>query len=146
MAVAAAFWDNQVHVTVLDENETSLQAAEKQAAEAGLSEHMSFVLHRIEGNNLSSLMVQLPDVDVVFGLHCCGGLAEAAVELAIQLNASAFCISTCCFRSNHMLASLSQLAAETSSYSAQEHQRDLRLVSRLATRVGGKGQPGRVQE
>ena len=38
-------------------------------------------------------------IDVVFGLHCCGGLSEAAVALAIR-HAAAFAICTCCFRSH----------------------------------------------
>jgi hypothetical protein len=49
--------------------------------------------------------------DLVFGLHCCGGVAEAAVELAMT-SQSSFCISTCCFRSHEKLASLSRLAEE----------------------------------
>ena len=46
-------------------------------------------------------------VAVVIGLHCCGGLSEASVELAAECNAAAgFCVCTCCFCSNPELATL----------------------------------------
>ena len=60
-------------------------------------------------------------IDVVFGLHCCGGLSEAAMKLAVSSGA-AFAICSCCFRSNPHLASLSaqadEIAVSTSPASA----------------------------
>ncbi len=58
-------------------------------------------------------------IDVVFGLHCCGGLSEAAVALAIR-HAAAFAICTCCFRSHPHLAVLSSppKRAEAPAFSA----------------------------
>ena len=97
-----------------------------------------------------------PGVDLVFGLHCCGGLSEAALELAISCSAS-FRVCTCCFCSHPMLATLSQHAddiqANTSSPSdgttsepdqqekrRAQHRKDRELVSRLAVTVGMQGQ------
>jgi hypothetical protein len=104
-------------------------------------------------------------VDLVFGLHCCGGLAEAAVELALTLYAS-FCVSTCCFPSNPHLASLSKRADDAVAIAAKagkankkilddgsvllptsgmlpvpERQKaDRTLVAALAVTVGAEGQ------
>lgn len=109
-----ASWD--VHVTVVDNNDTSLQAGRKQAEQAGLMNRMTFVLcdlsdeQQVEDVLLTSTTTKIT-LDLVFGLHCCGGLAEAAVEVAIKTKAS-FCISTCCFRSIPQLASLTRLAVE----------------------------------
>jgi hypothetical protein len=46
---------------------------------------------------------------LVFGLHCCGGLTEAALELACR-HSAAFAVVSCCFRSLPALASLSRTA------------------------------------
>ena len=98
------------HVTVVDNNERSLQAGKIQAEQAGLMDCMSFVLCDLnDEQQVETNISTTQGVDLVFGLHCCGGLAEAAVELALKSKVG-FCISTCCFRSIPSLASLTQLA------------------------------------
>ena len=166
MAVAACFdleYSN-VHVTVVDNNESSLASGRHLAEAVNLANNMSFVLCNVsDASQMESLRqhrLSCP-FDVVVGLHCCGGLAEAAIELAIESEAS-FCVSTCCFRSNLELASLTRLAEEMVQTNdsllpsqipvlpdsqaqgdddrAAKHRDDSTLVSRLAVRVGGKGQ------
>jgi len=103
-----------VHVTVVDNNERSLNAGKVQAEQAGLLDRMSFVLCDLGDEDQVSKVLgdkATAPLDLVFGLHCCGGLAEAAVEFALQKQAS-FCISTCCFRSIPQLASLTRTAVE----------------------------------
>jgi hypothetical protein len=82
---------------------------------------MSFVLcDRGDEEQIQDLLSKQEDTttfDLVFGLQCCGGVAEAAVELALTCQAL-FCVayvSACCFRSNEILASLSRLSEETVS-------------------------------
>uniref|UniRef100_A0A7S2XIY5 Methyltransferase domain-containing protein n=1 Tax=Attheya septentrionalis TaxID=420275 RepID=A0A7S2XIY5_9STRA len=149
-----------VHVTVVDINQSSLDAGRERATLANLESHMSFVLCDLANESQVStlLLNQQQSFDLVFGLHCCGGLAEAAVELALKSRAS-FCISTCCFRSNMNLATLSSLSdtmmmasessGSTTSYTGlggvgtkrvEQHQKDRDLVSTLAIVVGGEGQ------
>ena len=117
----------------MDNNESSLDAGRCAATTAGLESCMTFLLCDV--SDVSEMATLLPNIitsfDLVFGLHCCGGLAEAAVELALKYRAS-FCISTCCFRSNRHLASLTRLAGA--------NQGDVDLVSTLAVMAGSQGQ------
>ena len=135
-AVAAYFTrstNTRVHITVMDNNESSLEAGRCAATTAGLDSCMTFLLCDL--NDATEVATLLPTIttsfDLVLGLHCCGGLAEAAVELALKYRAS-FCISTCCFRSNRHLASLTRLAGV--------YQHDVDLISTLAVMVGSQGQ------
>jgi predicted RNA methylase len=149
-AVAAFFAQPHVkvkaHVTVLDVNQSSLDAGRDRASNLNLANNMSFVLCDIANrSNVDSLCANRR-FNLVFGLHCCGGLAEAAVDLAVRASAS-FCISTCCFRSNAHLASLSKHAdvmlgsADTGGATTKkQHESDRDLLSALAVVVGGQGQ------
>jgi hypothetical protein len=173
------------HITVIDINPTSLEAGKARAAAAGLDSYMSFVLCDLgDEQQIQDLLVLWRsehkqqqqqqqddntaadlDVDLVFGLHCCGGVAEAAVELALTCQAS-FCVSTCCFRSHARLASLSRFSEamvssrkhhdddddddddddntrtilQEKKRQLQEHRQDLDLVTCLATIDNGQGQ------
>ena len=161
-AVAAFFAQKQVrerihaHVTVLDVNQTSLEAGRERAVAADLGAFMSFVLCDLSNKGQIDQLLGRENFDLVFGLHCCGGVAEAAVELALTSRAH-FCVSTCCFRSNHHLASLSRLADTivlsgdndcrasdaanvTSHAELEQHREDRSLVSALSVLVGGHGQ------
>ena len=135
-AVAAYFTrstNTRVHITVMDNNESSLEAGRCAATTAGLDSCMTFLLCDL--NDPTETATFLPTIttsfDLVFGFHCCGVLAEAAVELALKYRAI-FCISTCCFRSNRHLASLTRLAGV--------YQHDVDLISTLAVMVGSQGQ------
>ena len=101
-----------MHVTVVDCNKSSLQAGKASAEAAGLVDNMEFVYCDLSDSSQVQELLKRQEFDLVLGLHCCGGLAETAVELAIQCRAD-FCVSTCCFRSNPELASLTRLAEET---------------------------------
>lgn len=151
--------DKSAHITVIDINPTSLEAGKDRAAAAGLSSYMSFVLCDLSDSQQIQDLTSTRTFDLVFGLHCCGGLAEAAVELALTSQAS-FCVSTCCFRSNEKLASLSCLSEEILSLSSKhdddtthttttlqekeqqihQHRQDRNLVTCLATMDHGQGQ------
>jgi hypothetical protein len=157
-AVAAFFAQPHIpfsaHVTVMDVNQSSLDAGRERAAAANLGSSMSFVLCDLSDEKQVAALLSTQRFDLVFGLHCCGGLAETAVELALTSRAS-FCVSTCCFCSNEHLASLSSLAddmiasavvapecAETTAITGcvEQHQSYRALVSMLAVTVGGQGQ------
>ena len=85
-------------------------------------------------------------VALVFGLHCCGGLTEAAIELAMTARCH-FCVCSCCFCSNPMLNTLSRRAdeivksngngtgGETGENTAAErlHIEDRKIVATLAS-------------
>jgi hypothetical protein len=96
----------------VDNNEPSLVAGKQRAESLGI-QNMEFILGDIsemirvndqyDKNKESSS--SLDRIDVVFGLHCCGGLSELAICLAIRHGAS-FAICTCCFRSHPGLALL----------------------------------------
>jgi hypothetical protein len=111
------------HVTVIDINQPSLEAGKARAEASDLQSYMSFVYCDLgEKDEVEKLLSERRKVDLVFGLHCCGGLAEAAVELAVASRA-AFCVSTCCFRSNQHLASLTRLS-ENIVLSRTDHESD----------------------
>ena len=150
-----------VHVTVVDINQPSLDDGKARAEASDLKSYMSFVYCDLgEKHEVEKLLSEKRKVDLVFGLHCCGGLAEAAVELAVASRA-AFCVCTCCFRSNQHLASLTRLSknialsrtvheSDQSNPSLEkEHdlqsilsrqKRDLERVSTLAVLAGAQGQ------
>lgn len=111
------------HLTVIDINQPSLDAGKARAEASDLQSYMSFVYCDLsEQHQVEKLLSEKKKVDLVFGLHCCGGLAEAAVELAIA-SCAAFCVSTCCFRSNENLASLTRLS-ENIALSRTDHESD----------------------
>lgn len=150
-AVAAYFAQpNQrikAHVFVLDVNESSLEAGKRRAEAANIGSYMSFLSCDLANpEQVGEFLKKHEPIDVVFGLHCCGGLAEAAVELALRC-AAQFSVSTCCFRSNEHLSSLSRLAASMvdSDQKAEEHRSDRNLITALAVISGGQGQHRAVQ-
>ena len=112
LAIVVAASLSSVRVTVVDLNEPSLEAGRERAVALNLT-NINFILADIEDILRPSATSSSPGtglegpVDLVFGLHCCGGLSEAAVKLAID-NAAAFAICTCCFRSNPHLAKYSR--------------------------------------
>jgi len=154
MAVAAClaqFAAITSHVTVLDVNESSLRAAADRAGSAGLT-NMSFLHQDIcdRAGLLSKLGCSTKNsnshgpCNLVFGLHCCGGLAEAAVDVALFLRAD-FCVSTCCFRSHQRLAVLSRTAdtladTKTNTNTSDDHGTDRDRVASLAVLLNGPGQ------
>jgi len=141
IAVAGTF--SNIHVTVVDNNDSSLQAGRSRAEAAGL-DNMDFV-HCDLGD--SKQVEKLGQFDIVFGLHCCGGLAEAAVEVALKCMAD-FCVSTCCFRSNPELASLTRFAEniirtkneDDDDEVVSRYKRDVSSVATLSVTVGGNDQ------
>lgn len=96
---------------------TNTTAAEKAAATNDVQETAAAATEEEESSQNSddlkvapssrpaSSSLSVKPADVVFGLHCCGGLSEAALSLAIAQRAS-FAICTCCFRSHPSLALL----------------------------------------
>ena len=102
-----------VHVLVVDVNEKSLEAGRQRAAAAGLSSYTTFSKLDVRDARAIDALLSSSSrpVAVVFGLHCCGGLAEAALEVALRARAG-FVVCSCCFRSNPMLASLSRASDE----------------------------------
>lgn len=145
IAAAAAFAEEKpaVRVVVLDINQTSLEVGRRRAAKAGLASKMTFL--NCDCADLAALRRATPSVDLVFGLHCCGGLAEAATAFAIRRQAS-FCICTCCFCSIPSLATLSKSADALSgsrlpySRTGDDHASDRLRVSKLAVCNGWQGQ------
>jgi hypothetical protein len=76
-------------------------------------------------------------IDIVCGLHCCGGLSERALELAIHASAH-FAVCTCCFCSNPELASLthSYAASLTHSYADSSYARSISAADSSPTDKG----------
>jgi len=138
IAVAAclAAQHRTAHVTVLDVNASSLSAGRERAAAAGLHGAMSFELLDVTERERVRDMFAGRRSALVFGLHCCGGLAEAAVDTAAALGCG-FAVSTCCFRSNGGLAVLSELADASEP---PGHVRDRDRAASLAVLVGATGQ------
>jgi len=136
----------------MDNNESSLAAGRKQWLVNNLDKHISFILCDLsKEEKVNEVLGDAGRFDLVFGLHCCGGLAEMAVELALRSNqysgaAVAFCVSTCCYLSNTHLASLTAYAASSllPTPSREQHNDDVRKVTSLAVIAHGRGQ-GRAQ-
>lgn len=137
-----------IDVTILDNNKSSLQAGRAIAEQFHLS-NIDFVQGDL--SDLSSVQRQLigkkqnRSIDLVVGLHCCGGLSEAALTLAIN-NQADFCVSTCCFRSLSNLATLTRFSKtlvvsnNDSNDSMDEYTSDLARVATLAVTVGSTHQ------
>ena len=90
---------------VAAEEGTTTKTTEEEAAVVAKEEGSSHINKKIGADSLSSPPLCVEPADIVFGLHCCGGLSEAALSLAIAQRAS-FAICTCCFRSHPSLALL----------------------------------------
>jgi len=68
----------------MDNNESSLAAGRKRSLVSNLDKHISFVLCDLsKEEKVDEVLGDVGRFDLVFGLHCCGGLAETAVELAL---------------------------------------------------------------
>eukprot|EP00928_Gymnodinium_smaydae_P037176 TRINITY_DN25849_c0_g1_i1.p1 TRINITY_DN25849_c0_g1~~TRINITY_DN25849_c0_g1_i1.p1 ORF type:complete len:511 (+),score=68.35 TRINITY_DN25849_c0_g1_i1:80-1612(+) len=104
ISVATVF-RGKCHVTVVDKNERSLVRGRERADSLGLGECMSWICCGV-----SDLCVdQLKHIDLVLGLHTCGGLTDAILNLASQLQAQrlaecvearppvSFLVCPCCF-------------------------------------------------
>ena len=108
-----------MRVSVLDVNVSSLETGREQAMASDLTNICFYgcdiedkvAVARCCNAGVAGVDAKSVAIDVVFGLHCCGGLSEAAMELAVSSGA-AFAICSCCFRSNPHLASLSVQADE----------------------------------
>lgn len=136
LAIAGTF--PETHVTIVDNNPTSLEAGRERASLVQLG-NISFVLCDLNDADQVAGKVLDKSLDLVAGLHCCGGLAEAAVELAIRAGAD-FCVSTCCFRSNPSLASLTRLSEQMIGDEREQYAFDVQKVATLAVTVGAKRQ------
>ena len=66
---------------------------------------------KFEECNIKDAELCVDAADLIVGLHCCGGLAEAAVAFSIAMGAS-FAVCCCCFCSNHDLAYLTKTAVK----------------------------------
>ena len=168
LGVALTFAE-RVRVSVLDVNTRSLEAGRERAVASGLTnisfyecdiEDKAAVARCCNAGAAAAADTTSVQIDVVFGLHCCGGLSEAAMDLALS-NGAAFAICSCCFCSNPHLASLSAEADEiavvstpsavavaavggsaSSVYaSAAAHKRDRLLACGLAQNEGNQAQP-----
>jgi len=128
ICVATVFRD-RCHVTVVDCNSQSLSQGRERASALGLDEGMSWLNCGI--NDLRP--EQLQHVDVVLGLHACGGLTDAILSLTWQLQALrdarkppvSFLICPCCFSKN-----LDLLPA--SSWASERPQSQVEVLTRLA--------------
>uniref|UniRef100_A0A7S4MVX5 Methyltransferase domain-containing protein n=1 Tax=Odontella aurita TaxID=265563 RepID=A0A7S4MVX5_9STRA len=141
----AKYYGSSVFVTVMDINPTSLSAGRKLAHDHSTA-NMKFLLCDLSKLDAAVLPAH---IDLVFGLHCCGGLSESAVELALRSQAS-FAVSTCCFRSNNHLASLTSMSTRKASPINGEEtedstRKDLDAVTGLALIGGAKGHSRAIQ-
>ena len=133
IALAASF-GKRAFVTVLDVNKKSLLAGKARAGSAGLKNV------RFEECSIEDAPKRVDAVDLVVGLHCCGGLAEAAAAFAVAKRAS-FTICCCCFCSNHNLACLTKMALDDLSASGNSNNvRDIGFLQQLAQRENCKEQ------
>ena len=122
-AIATAFPD--VHVTVVDRNESSLQAGKTYAQQLlGLQQNgnsknrMSFYCAdfaafardyphdaaQVDNDNdtdTTSTTVSPPPIDAVVALHACGDLSDLALQFASQIQA-AFVICPCCYTKRYI--------------------------------------------
>lgn len=74
----------------VDSNEHALKQAATRASAAGLKNLFLFC------GDASSLCAEPPAVDLVVGLHACGGLSDVALQLAASAGASAL-VCSCCY-------------------------------------------------
>jgi len=71
-------------VTVMDNNKSSLAAERKRLLAINLDKHILFVLCDLsKEEKVDKVLGDAGRFNLVFSLHCCGGLAETAVELAL---------------------------------------------------------------
>ena len=166
----------KMHVTVLDNNASSLEAGlllfsflfffsfsfsfscvriwyagigRRRAEEAGLEDSMTFALCDLSRPDQVQALLQAlqatGELVLVLGLHCCGGLTEAAMQLAVTARVP-FCVCSCCFMSHPSLAALSRLADQIAPsmskghYTSQRHAADRRSVAKLAVAYQAEGQ------
>ena len=125
---------------VLDVNTLSLEQGRSRAAEAGLLEQgaLRFVCCDVGApaavaECLDGSGMRRPHL--VTGLHCCGGLTEAALRLALD-HSACWAVCSCCFASLPQLATLStiadELAGADSREKAEAHRADRILARGLA--------------
>jgi len=132
----------------MDNNESSLAAGRKRSLVSNLDKHISFVLCDLsKEEKVDEVLGDVGRFDLVFGLHCCGVMAETAVELALRSSqyigaAEAFCVSTCCYLSNTHLVSLAAHAASGlfPTPSREQHNDDVQEVASLAVIAHSRGQ------
>jgi len=120
---------------------------------SNLDKHISFVLCDLsKEEKVDEVLGDVGRFDLVFGLHCCGGLAETAVELAlrsIQYSGAAvdFCASTCCHLSNTHLASLTAHASSGlfPTPSREQHNDDVPIPGRHSSWQGPGPRPAIIE-
>jgi len=94
LSISLALRFQNANITVVDKNQVSLLAG-KSVAE-------SYQLNNIKFINEDVRNVSFDKINLVIGLHCCGGLTDEALNLALKYKSS-FVICTCCFCSNNQL-------------------------------------------
>ena len=107
LALAISFPKQQV--IILEPNESSLKAGEQRAIELKI-ENIQFKCETLNdlailNNGTSSSIATENNNDsssssspIIVGLHCCGGLSDAILDLCGRKKLS-FCLVTCCFNS-----------------------------------------------
>jgi len=133
---------------VIDNNESSLAAGRKRALENNLDTHIPFFLCDLsKEEKMDEVLSDAGRFDLVVGLHCCGGLAETAVELSLRSiqysgEAAAFCMTTCYYLSNTHLVSLTAHVASGlfPTPPREQHNNDVQKVASLAIIAHGRGQ------
>jgi SAM-dependent methyltransferase len=78
----------QLHVTVVDKNESSMQAGVDYAKRLGVVDRMSFVAGDFADYS--------EDVDLVVALHACGDLSDLAIHFA-KTRGCDFVVCPCCY-------------------------------------------------
>lgn len=142
---------------MIDCNEVSLHAGRDRATALGLGGRMRWLV-----SNVSELAVEdVGDVDLVIGLHACGGLTDAILDVVQRLQQQrtaekapvAFAICPCCFSKNVSLRpetswaqNLSECEAETLARLAESPDRSvswraMTLVNSLRLSNAQKGIP-----
>lgn len=89
----------RVTVTVIDIDARRIASGAARAARRGALPNLRFLAG--DAAELSRDGA-LGDVDIVCGLHCCGGLSDLSIAHAVA-HAAAFAVCTCCFLSNTKL-------------------------------------------
>jgi hypothetical protein len=104
-------------VTVVDMNESSLEAGRQFAEQCGVGDRMNWICDdfvefasKERGCALSSSRgIEEEKVDMVVALHACGNLSDLALEYAVNQNAS-FVICPCCYSKMEHQDAASRLA------------------------------------
>jgi hypothetical protein len=115
LAVSIASRFPHIMVTVIDKNEPSLTAGESWAKELGLinirflcgdAQSQGPMGDTKEGTDPSIRICKaLNEAQVFVGLHCCGGLTDLALQLAMRVGA-AFLLVPCCYTKHGNLTRL----------------------------------------